>query len=73
MLGARHDDHEVGIILRYHKGNPMPVPGLYCLKCVKLIKWTTLIEAEELLASGVEDLGMMPAEEAIWRRETGQK
>lgn len=64
----RHLNHPVGIIMRYHRGRLHPVPGLYCLTCSKLIKWLTYDEANILLESGVEDLGMLPDELAIWQK-----
>jgi hypothetical protein len=64
----KHDDHTVGIVMRYHKGRVDPVPGLYCLDCCKLIKWLSYTEAKDLLESGVEDLGMLPDELALWNR-----
>jgi hypothetical protein len=64
----RHNDHQVVIIFRLHKHKLNPIPGLYCHDCCKLIKWLSLDQAEELLAAGVDDLGMLPDEENLWQR-----
>jgi hypothetical protein len=49
----RHNDHEVVIVPKKWKNKTDLVPGLYCDRCRKLIKWLSLKEAIELKKEGV--------------------
>lgn len=51
-----HHNCEVVILPRYHKNRSKLVPGLYCQKHSKLIKWLSPESAEELKQLGVEQL-----------------
>jgi hypothetical protein len=66
----KHANHEVVIIPRVHKNRSDPVPGLYCAKCCKLVKWLSYDEWEDLVDAGVEELPMLKAEEQISRKKS---
>ena len=58
----KHDNCNMVIIPRYHKGKPRLIPGLYCETHGCLIQWLTNYDYKELVKMGVEDLGPIAGE-----------
>ena len=50
----KHNDHNIFIMPRKHRNRDIPVMGLYCRDCVKLIKWLADGEALALVDAGVD-------------------
>ena len=51
-----HNNCEVAIIPRFHKGKPKLVHGLYCCSHGKLIKWLSPEQSQDCQTLGVEVL-----------------
>jgi hypothetical protein len=67
----KHMDHEVVIIPRKFRHKATPTAGLYCAKCVKLIKWLSDRDWQELRSAGVEELPMLKNEKIYTAKELG--
>ena len=66
----KHNDCNMVIIDRYHKGRPRLIPGLYCENHACLIKWLKPEHAKELEEIGVQHLGTIPGEPEKLKRQS---
>jgi hypothetical protein len=70
-LSKNYENHKectCVIIERLHVNRLHPVPGLYCEKHSKLIKWLNPKDFKFLVRTGIKNLGMLKGEKEIYDR-----